>query len=219
MLYRAPRLAVRAAFALQAANLSARHFHAEAQSYGGSSTYAEAQSDGGSSTHAQAKSHDGRSSTHAAMARLFDGLPDVHEIPVAEEDAIDASGGHEGYGELCIAGTAALLLLLRPSDGDVLYDLGSGAGRVLAQIALEAPTLRAVGIELSPSRHAVACAAIARVESPHRCEARLGDLLAAPCDDATVVFIAGLLFDDGEGNKTTPTQPRPFSGATTAFRF
>lgn len=136
-------------------------------------------------------------SIHSRMAHIFDGLPDVHTIPGNEEDAIDASGGHEGYGELMIEGTAVLLEMLQPKAGkDVFFDFGSGAGRILVQIALENPLLHAVGLELALSRHKVACAALERVNTPHGCEARLGDMLTSPCNDATLVFIAGLLFDD-----------------------
>ena len=135
---------------------------------------------------------------HTAMHRLYDGLPDVHAIPEDEEDAIDASGGHECYGELTVEGTSELLQLVPLARDDVFFDLGSGAGRVIAQIAMQRPEVRAVGIELSQTRHAVACAALERLApAPHRAAAVHGDILAAPCDGATVVFIAGLLFDDG----------------------
>lgn len=135
---------------------------------------------------------------HTAMHRLYEGLPDVHAIPEEEEDAIDDSGGHEGYGELTVEGTTELLHLVPLANGDVFYDLGSGAGRVLAQIAIQRPEVRAVGIELSHTRHSVASAALERLApAPHRATAVHGDVLDTPCDDATVVFIAGLLFDDG----------------------
>ena len=131
---------------------------------------------------------------HAAVRDIYASLPDVHAIPEAEEEEIDETGGHEGYGELTPPAVTALLRLVPLSADDAFFDLGSGAGVVVTQLALLG--FRAVGIELSPTRHAVAVAALAQVPVPHRCEARREDLLAVPCDDATVAFIAGLLFDD-----------------------
>ena len=146
--------------------------------------------------HAYASSAPSAEAVYEAMNSMFAGLPDVHVIPEAEEDVIDDSGGHEGYGELTVQGTTTLLRAVGLDVRDTFYDLGSGAGRVVVQLALERPGVRAVGVELAPTRHDVACTALSRLEQPHRCEARLGDLLAARCDDATVVFVAGLLFDD-----------------------
>ena len=129
------------------------------------------------------------------MHAIYSSLPDVHAIPETEEDTIDATGGHEGYGEVTSHATTALLRLLPLSpEDDAFYDLGAGAGRVVTQLALLG--YRAVGIELSPTRHAVAVEALRRVPAPHRGEARQDDLLGADLMDATVAFVAGLLFDD-----------------------
>ena len=37
---------------------------------------------------------------HADLRAIYSSLPDVHAIPESEEAPIDATGGHEGYGEL-----------------------------------------------------------------------------------------------------------------------
>ena len=113
---------------------------------------------------------------HAELRAIYSSLPDVHAIPESEEEVIDATGGHEGYGELTPHGTSALLRLIPLcQQADRFYDLGSGSGVVTTHLALLG--FRAVGIELSPTRHAVAAAALDRVPSPHRgeaaCEARL----------------------------------------------
>ena len=68
---------------------------------------------------------------HADLRAIYSFLPDVHEIPEAEEKEIDATGGHEGYGELTPHGTSALLRLLPLcQQADAFYDLGSGSGVV-----------------------------------------------------------------------------------------
>ena len=89
--------------------------------------------------------------THLEIERLYRGLHDGHEIPPAEEQAIEDSGGHEAYGELTLRGVREVQELLGPvRDGDVFYDLGSGTGRMCVQAALEWPGLaKACGIELA----------------------------------------------------------------------
>ena len=49
---------------------------------------------------------------HADLRAIYSSLPDVHAIPESEEALIDATGGHEGYGELTPHGTSALLRLI-----------------------------------------------------------------------------------------------------------
>ena len=110
---------------------------------------------------------------HADLRAIYASLPDVHAIPESEEEVIDATGGHEGYGELTFHGTSALLRLIPLcQQADAFYDLGSGSGVVTTHLALLG--FRAVGIELSATRHAVAAAALDRVPSPHRGKAACG---------------------------------------------
>ena len=98
---------------------------------------------------------------HADLRAIYSSLPDVHAIPESEEALIDATGGHEGYGELTPHGTSALLRLIPLcQQADRFYDLGSGSGVVTTHLALLG--YRAVGIELSPTRHAVATLASSR---------------------------------------------------------
>jgi hypothetical protein len=136
----------------------------------------------------------------AVLDSLFDGLADGHEIPISDHHEIDASGGHEAYGELTTLGFRQLGKYFHPRADDVFCDLGSGRGRAVLQAALEWPVASAVGIELSASRDAVAQAALRRAEPLLRKPARLerADMLACEgsCRDATIVYVASLLFDD-----------------------
>ena len=70
-----------------------------------------------------------------------------------------------------------------------------GALRV-SQAALEWPLLRLVGVELSATRHAIATTALRKLGSPPNAACRLGNMLAEPMGDATLVFAGSLLFDD-----------------------
>ena len=106
-----------------------------------------------------------------------------------------ASGSPLGamYGELTPEGAACVLAWLRPRHGDVLYDLGSGAGRFAMQCALELPFVSVRGIELAESRHAVARAAAERIALPNVSFCN-GDFLQADLSDATLVYSGNLVF-------------------------
>jgi hypothetical protein len=131
---------------------------------------------------------------------LYADLADVHELPISDAHAIDASGGHVAYGELTPRGVRQLRGLLEPESHDTFYDLGSGAARLVLQAALEWPCRRSVGVELAESRHAVGMQALSRLAAPdvrERVELRCADMLNDPrSEDATLVYVASLLFDE-----------------------
>ena len=120
---------------------------------------------------------------------------DVARIPLADQRAIAASGGHEAYGELTVRGGHDVVKLLRMSAGDVLFDLGAGASRFIAQACLEVPGLTGVGVELSEARHRLAAAAATRPGWPPLASARQGDALKASMGECTHVYLASLMFD------------------------
>ena len=119
----------------------------------------------------------------------------VHTIPQAEVAQLSetSSCGHV-YGELSHEGAETVLRMMRPAHGDVLYDMGSGAGRFVVHAALALPHVRVVGVELSSVRHSVAFAASKRAALTNL-HVMLGDMLTSPCEDATLVYFASLLFD------------------------
>ena len=144
----------------------------------------------------------GRSARHnfGAMLRVRDvyaGLDSGFTIPEAEASEVceqSRSTKAAGYGELTSDGTRLVLHELRPRRGDVILDLGSGAGRFSLQAALAAPTARSIGVELAPSRHAVAVSAASRA-SLSNLAFHHGDMLdASLCADATLVYVSPVLF-------------------------
>ena len=137
--------------------------------------------------------------TRQTLDALYEGMLDGDDIPIAEQVAIDESGGHMAYGELTIRGVRELRPRLEPRSGDVFYDLGSGTGRCVLQAALEWPVDRAVGVELSASRNDIGIAALCRAAPSlrERTSLRADDMIACPgCEDATLVYCASLLFED-----------------------
>lgn len=130
---------------------------------------------------------------------LYSDLPDIHEIPIADIRTIDASGGHQAYGELTVRGVREVQKLFLPTPNDCFVDLGSGAGRCVLQAALEWPCRSAIGVELSESRHLVGISALARAPPELRARAVLlqEDMLTCrKLEEATIVYCASLLFDD-----------------------
>lgn len=73
----------------------------------------------------------------------------------AEREYIEKCGGDPTYGEILPFSLAQLIQKLNLTKDDILFDLGSGAGKVCIQVALTSPA-KAVGIELSNTRHTLA---------------------------------------------------------------
>jgi riboflavin synthase len=90
---------------------------------------------------------------------VFDELEEIfycrkgYQIPARERKLVDSTGGSATYGEALPEGVDALQALLELGPEDVLYDLGSGTGRVVLQLGLTSAAGRLVGVELSPTRH------------------------------------------------------------------
>ena len=172
----------------------------------------------------------GRPTTRACSANGCCGhcIAEVHRAEVvghqcvdkAEEAQVDAVGGAgaHGYGEVTVVGVRQLAARLALSAADVFVDAGSGTGRVVLQVAREFGVRRAVGIELSPSRHFLALEAMAASTVADRVQFVCADCAGlrlwtrggvggvggdgatatagAPLADATVVFACSLLYPD-----------------------
>lgn len=113
-----------------------------------------------------------------------------------------------GYGEITYAGMEPLYKALMLKPDDVVYDLGSGLGKLVLYLALRGPAQRVVGIEVGERRHRNAAAAEGRLR------ATLGNGLAGDAGarssefaciqgdirnliykDATVVLFSNLCMD------------------------
>lgn len=151
---------------------------------------------------------------------------DGFDAPPSDERLVDGIDAAEGtrpstYGEVTELGARQLFHHLGTSGnnekdvgvGDVLFfDLGSGVGKLVVQAFLELPRLRrAVGIELSPARHAAAIrsweglllsgtANTVRAMGGDQLEASVellqGDLFRLDVSEATHIYVASLCFSD-----------------------
>lgn len=89
---------------------------------------------------------------------------------------------------------AMALASLRPRPGEVLWDLGTGAGSVAVEWCRTDPTCRAVGVERKPERAANARDNAAHLTLPGQfevVEADLAEGLPAGLPDPDAVFIGG----------------------------
>ena len=144
--------------------------------------------------------------TRAASARVRLGRPACTALgPLSGEEAelLQAASGPSGstYGEITPYGFRTLMGACGLSASDSFVDLGSGAGAAVLQAAADFGVRHAVGVELAPSRHAVAIAERASAAEDVRArtsfvEGDIGDASTAGrvLEDASVVWLSNLLF-------------------------
>ena len=103
------------------------------------------------------------------------------------------------YGELTPAGVSRMLDYLRMDRQDVFYDLGSGVGRAVLQVAMTANIEKSAGIEIVEARHKAAKRVLASARKQAWIKSRAvvfrqESLLETNLKDATVVYIASTCF-------------------------
>jgi SAM-dependent methyltransferase len=82
-----------------------------------------------------------------------------------------------------------MLKLAGVKPGDVVYDLGSGDGRIVISAVKNHGVTRAVGVDINPERIAEANENARRAGVEDQVEFRQGDLFDADIGDATVVTL------------------------------
>jgi Histone methylation protein DOT1 len=134
----------------------------------------------------------------AVLRRLY---RDDHgyELDEADEARVRATHSSPTYGEIMPTATDRLVEHLRMRADDVFYDLGSGVGKVVLQVAMRAKIRRCVGLELVRSRHRIARRMLEQVRATglmraKECELRCADFMRAPMGDATVLYSCSTAF-------------------------
>lgn len=123
-------------------------------------------------------------------------------IPAHETKLIEGKGGAPTYGEIKADSLAVLLHDLNITKKDVIYDLGSGIGKVIVQSYLEFPFKKAVGIELSEKRYNLSTQVLdalknrGLVDPKRHIEFIYGDFVETPFKDATVVYLCSTCYSD-----------------------
>lgn len=126
-----------------------------------------------------------------------------------ERKMIEDKGGNPTYGEITAKGLEQLIEHFKNNlqAHDVFYDLGSGIGKVATQVALTTPA-RAVGIELSPTRHAIAAhikdeLVQKNILANDKLRFIEGNILDVNLNNATVIFMCSTCFSDELMKKIT----------------
>ncbi len=135
----------------------------------------------------------------ALIRRYYSRVDDGFEIPREEEKVVRAARGAPGYGEIMPAAATELGDYLQLGSDDVFYDLGSGTGKLINQLALVAPARRLVGVELSRSRVRTARSVLRKLRAEQTLAAktvvhRHQGILEANLDDASVIYTCSTEF-------------------------
>lgn len=103
------------------------------------------------------------------------------------------------YGELTWPGVERLAKALELGEDDVFYDLGSGVGKLVLQIAMM-PVKKSIGVELTKTRYESSVAALAQIKKQGlldaKCQFRNESLMDSNLADATAIYVASTCFSD-----------------------
>lgn len=121
-------------------------------------------------------------------------------ISEKERSTIREQGGNPTYGEITHKGAVELLSKLNLKESDVLYDLGSGVGKLVVQVGLTTPA-KVVGVELSKTRYENALSVQKEIEQRNLAKKDKikfinKNISDVPLDQATVVFMCSTCFSD-----------------------
>lgn len=134
---------------------------------------------------------------------LKDLYKEVWAFSIPKEDDLNVRRAKSSslYGEITFASLEKLYEYLELGNTDVFFDLGSGVGKVVAQTALMTPVKKAIGIELSETRHKDAQKVRQKLIKlglldADRFQLICGDILQAKLDKATVIYTCSTAFPD-----------------------
>lgn len=150
----------------------------------------------------------------AANKKLMDGLyvgisGFARRITPEEQEFIKGTYTKKTYvyGEILYDSLQTILDNEHFGPNDVFYDLGSGMGKVVTQVYLNTPVKKAVGVELSHTRHAGAMEMFKELKQTDAYKERLRngktrrvmafqekDFLKANIDDATIIYMCSTCF-------------------------
>ncbi len=125
-----------------------------------------------------------------------------HQISDTERSMVTKTGGSPVYGEIKFDSLKKVLDDLNIKKTDVLYDLGSGTGKVLVQGYLDYPFKKVVGIELSPTRNHHAETIRKNLEKKNlitkdrKFELYNGDIAKENISDATVIYMCSTCYPE-----------------------
>lgn len=125
---------------------------------------------------------------HYRLAVLIAAILLISACELIEDITKDWTGGEASYIPTPMEVAERMLEMGRVKGGDVLYDLGSGDGRIVIRAA-EKYGARGVGIEIDPKLVERSREEAKRRGVSHLVEFRVGDIRKADLSEATVVML------------------------------
>jgi hypothetical protein len=137
---------------------------------------------------------------HAALYSQFKELfEDVEgsSISQTERKRMQLSGKSEfTYGEIDFMHMIPVFALVNPQPGEVFWDLGCGAGKCMAAMALLYPELKSVnGVEFLPGLHSLCVGSLEKL-CREGTNVLLGDMLEVDWSDADIIFTSSICFPE-----------------------
>lgn len=122
-----------------------------------------------------------------------------YKITRSEELSIRKARSQSTYGEITFASVRKLLKKFKVGPKDVVYDLGSGVGKMITQVGMTQKTKKACGIELAQSRYEDAERVRTQVShmgllKTENTQFICGDILKQNLRDATFVYTCSTVF-------------------------
>jgi hypothetical protein len=129
---------------------------------------------------------------------LYHDMPDIQVNPPLNHANIP-----ETPGEILHQSVSRILTKLRLTEKDVFMDLGSGLGKIVAQVFLQTAVKEAIGIEIVSAFHERALLAAGRLrqelpdffQNERQLTYLCGSFLELPVNIASVVLINAICFD------------------------
>jgi H3 lysine-79-specific histone-lysine N-methyltransferase len=123
----------------------------------------------------------------------------AYTVPKKDDLRIRKARSSSLYGEITFASLNKLLEYLDLGEKDVFFDLGSGVGKVVLQVAMTSPVKKATGVELAATRYkesmkVLDAAAKEKSVSRRKCEFRNENILETDLSKATVIYTCSTAF-------------------------
>jgi SAM-dependent methyltransferase len=129
-----------------------------------------------------------RTCPHCRLAALVAGLLLISSCELIEDITKDWTGGEASFIPTPMEVAERMLDMAQVGASDVVYDLGSGDGRIVISAA-EKYGARGVGIEIDPKLVERSREEAKRRGVSHLVEFRVGDIRKADVSEATVVML------------------------------
>lgn len=142
------------------------------------------------------------------LTALYQGVSGFISYQAGEKETGEKSKVFLTYGEILYPSVELIIHHIQSKIGitknDVLYDLGSGVGKVPLHFFLKTPVKKAMGIEASEKRHHLAEKVYHQVkqefpelfEGGRQLESKTDNFLTADILDATIIYTCSTCFNE-----------------------